>query len=161
MHLRDIAISLPVLTRSTTGLDAARRIAGDRLAALVVADASGHPASVLPASAVLGLLIPRYLREDPRLAAVLDDATADELWEAAGRHTVGELLDREGVRVFDVVTVDPDATLVEVATLMAAAGTSIALLGGDPPGGPWFLTLPAVLDAALAARRAERGEDRS
>jgi len=153
VRLSDIAVPLPLVTRATTGLDAARRIAGDRLAALVVADDHGRPRSVLPASAVLGLLIPRYLREDPRLAAVLDDGTADELWEAAGRHTVGELLDREDVRVFDLVTVAPDATLVEVATRMAAAGTSIALLGGDPPGGPLFLTLPAVLDAALAARR--------
>ncbi len=80
MRLTDLARNLPVVTRSTTALEAARRIAGDRLSALVVAREGGEPELVVPAVDVLGLLIPCYLREDTRLAAVLDDAAADELW---------------------------------------------------------------------------------
>lgn len=156
MRLLDLAVPLPVITPATTGLEAARRIAGDRLTALVVADESGRPASVIPAVDVLGLLIPRYLREDTRLAAVLDDAAADDLLAAAGSRTVAELLDTEDVRVYDIGVVEPDATLVEVATLMAATRTSIALLDHGGPE-PLFLTLPVILDAALTARRLRSG----
>lgn len=152
MQLSELATSLPVVTRHTSGLEAARRIAGDRLTALVVADETGHPVSVIPAVDVLGLLIPIYLREDTRLAAVLDDAAAEELWAAAGHRTVGELLDDDDVRVFDILTVEPDASLVEVATLMAAAHTSIALLDEPDAGEPRFIILPTVLDAALTSR---------
>ncbi|MCV2392742.1 hypothetical protein OEB99_00320 [Actinotalea sp. M2MS4P-6] len=153
MQLSDLACSLPVVTRHTSGLEAARRIAGDRLTALVVADDTGRPRSVIPAVDVLGLLIPLYLREDVRLAAVLDDAAADELWSAAGQRTVGELLEDDDVNVFDILVVEPDATLVEVATLMAAAHTSIALIDDPDHEEPRFIILPTVLDAALTARR--------
>jgi CBS domain-containing protein len=156
VRLTDLARNLPVVTRSTTALEAARRIAGDRLSALVVARDGGRPELVVPAVDVLGLLIPRYLREDTRLAAVLDDAAADELWSAADRRTIGELLDSEDVRIYDILVVDPDATLVEVATLMAATHTSIAMLDETDVDEPRFITLPTVMDAALTARDAAR-----
>ncbi|MDO8106077.1 hypothetical protein Q6348_02570 [Isoptericola sp. b441] len=176
LRLMDLALPLPVVNRRTTALEAARRIAGDRLSALVVAGDDGTPAFVVPAVDVLGLLIPLYLREDTRLAGVLDESAAEELWGQADRRTIGELLDSEDVRVYDILRVDPDATLVEVATLMAAAHTSIALVEAEhvhrghgthaTPAGdretdepraveevePHFITLPTVLDAALTAR---------
>ncbi len=152
MLVTDLACTLPVVTRHTSGLEAARRIAGDRLTALVVADDTGRPVSVLPAVDVLGLLIPLYLREDVRLVGVLDDSAADELWAAAGQRTIGELLDDDDVRVFDILVVDPDASLLEAAAQMAAAHTSIAVLGDGDPSEPRFIILPTVLDAALTAR---------
>jgi len=159
VRLVDLARNLPVVTRRTTALEAARRIAGDRLSALVVADETGRPAFVIPAVEILGLLIPLYLREDTRLAGVLDEVAADELWTAADRHTVGELLDDDEARVHDILVVDADATLVEVATLMAAEHTSIALLDGPQSAeDPLFITLPTVLDAALTARGMRGGQ---
>ena len=86
----------------------------------MVADESGRPAFVIPAVDVLGLLIPLYLREDTGLAGVLDEAAADELWTAADRRTIGELLDDDDVRVCEIHLVDPDANLVAVAAVMAA-----------------------------------------
>jgi hypothetical protein len=139
---------LPVMTRETSALSGARVIARDHLNGLVVADDSGRPRWVVPAIAVLGLLIPRYLADDIRLAGVLDEAGAEELWKAADARTIAEALDDDDVRVYDIRTIDPTATLTEAVAVLATAGTPILLLE-DGSDEPHFLTLATVLDAAL------------
>ena len=154
MHASDLETTLPLVDRGTPVLDAARMIAGERLPVLVITDDKGRPAAVISAVDVLGLLIPSYLRDDTSLSGVLDESGSDEVWAEARGHTVGELLDDEGVDVHDLLTVEPDATLVEVATLMAAARASVALVAGDTPR---FVTLPTVTDAIL--RLSDRSSD--
>lgn len=146
MHASDLETTLPLVDRDTPALDAARMIAGERLPVLVITDAKGRPAAVISAVDILGLLIPSYLRDDTSLSGVLDENGSDEVWVEARGRTVGELLDDEGVDVHDLLTVEPDATLVEVATLMAAARASVALVTG---GAPRFVTLPTLTDAIL------------
>jgi CBS domain-containing protein len=150
MHASDLQVSLPVVTRATTGRDAARLIVRDRLAGLVVTDDDGAPIAVVSSADVLGLLVPGYLLEDVALAGVLDEAGADEVWAGAARRTIGELLADDDVVVRDILHVTADATLVELAVLMVDAHTQVAIV--DPPAeDPRFVTLPAVMDAILAA----------
>lgn len=147
MRAHDLEVSLPLVDHHTSALDAARMIAGERLATLVVADEAGRPSSVVSAIDVLGLLIPSYLRDDTFLSGVLDELGSDEIWDEARRRTVGELLEDDAVDVHDILTVEPDATLVEVATRMADARATIALVEGGGPAR--FVTLPSVMDAIL------------
>ncbi|MEP6478150.1 MAG: hypothetical protein ABJB03_02070 [Rhodoglobus sp.] len=138
------------MDRTTNAVEGARLIARDRLAALVVADASGAPKAVVSSADVLGLLVPSYVLDDMSLAGVLDEAGAEEVWAQAAEHTIGELLDDDGVNVREILRIDADATLVEVAALMVDAHAQIAVVNGTNAM-PKFVTLPAVMDAILLA----------
>ncbi len=46
---------------------------------IAVVDAVGRPVAVLPASQVLRVVVPDYVREDPALARVVDEAGAERL----------------------------------------------------------------------------------
>ncbi len=148
MRVSDLETSLPLVDLHTPALDAARMIAGKRLPVLVVADAAGRPSSLISAIDVLALLIPSYLRDDRFLSGVLDELGSDEVWAEAGERTIGELIEDDGVDVHDIVTVEPDATLVEVATLLAEERASVALVVHDD-GPARFVTLPTVMEAIL------------
>src|SRR3954454_18228053 len=99
MRASDIQVALPVVDRSTTAIAAARLIAQNHLAALVVADETGAPIGVVSSADVLGLLVPNYVRQVMSCACVLDEAGAEEMWEHAAGRSIGELLDDEGVKV--------------------------------------------------------------
>jgi predicted transcriptional regulator len=149
MRASDLRASFPVVGRDTTALEAARHIAANHLAGLVVADKAGSPVAVVSAVDVLALMVPGYVLEDLSLAGVFDESAAEEVWSHAGEHTIGELLDDDGVRVFDLLEVDADATIVEVAALMADSRAQVALVVGAPGSAPTFVTLDAVMDAIL------------
>lgn len=100
-----------------------------------------------PPPDVLGLLVPSYVLQDMSLAGVLDEAGAEEMWSYADNHTIGELLDDDGVRVRELLSVDGDSTLIETAALMVDAHAQIAVVNKTDP--PMFVTLPAVMDAIL------------
>jgi len=147
MLASDIQVALPLVDRGTSAVAAARHIARDHLAALVVADASGTPIGVVSSADVLGLLVPSYVLQDMSLAGVLDEAGAEEMWSYADNRTIGELLDDDGVRVRELLTIDGDSTLIETAALMVDAHAQIAVVNGTDPA--MFVTLPAVMDAIL------------
>lgn len=149
MRASDLRVHFPVVGRETSALEAARLIAADHLAGLVVADESGVPSAVVSAVDVLALMLPGYLLDDLSLAGVLDEGAAEELLSHAGKHSIGDLLDDEHVRLYDLLTVDSDATIVELSALMADARAQIAQVKGEPGDPPMFLTLPAVMDAIL------------
>jgi CBS domain-containing protein len=145
-----LQVSLPLVTRATTALEAARVIATERLSGLVVANASGIPVAVVSSADVLRLMVPSYVLDDMSLAGVLDEAGADEMWTRINERTIGELLDDEGVNVRDITRVDADANLVEVAALMVDARAEIAVVGIPAPEA-LFVTLPSVMAAIVAA----------
>ncbi|MBD3940515.1 CBS domain-containing protein [Microbacterium sp. NEAU-LLC] len=148
MHASDIQVELPLVDRSTNAVEAARLIAENRFAALVVADPTGRPVAVVSSADVLGLLIPNYVLDDMALAGVIDEAGAEEMWAHAAGRTIGELLDDDEVSVRELLRVDSDSTLLEIATLMVDAHAQIAAVKGTPGG---FVTLPAVMDGILSA----------
>jgi CBS domain-containing protein len=146
----DLKVSLPVVRRETTAAEAGRLIADSGLVGLVIADRRGVPTAIVSAVDVLRLMLPGYLLDDVSLAAVFDEAAATELWDHISERTVGEMLDDEGVAVRKILSIESDATLVEIAARMVDARTQIALLQDSPPDAPMFVTLPAVISAVLA-----------
>ena len=150
MRASDLEVSLPLVRRETTALEAARLIAHERLAGLVVADDVGTPVAVVSSADVLGLMVPGYVLDDLSLAGVLDEAGADEMWARINERTIAELLDDEGVTVREITRIDADANLVELAATMVDTHSQIAVVGECTPEAR-FVTLPIVMDAIVAA----------
>ena len=111
--------------------------------ALVMLLASGLPGIVVleneryvvvPASQVLRVALPRYVRDDPSLARVWDEASADALAARLADLTVADLvhaLDRPSGA--PDTAVPGDATLVEVAAVLTAAHVPLVAVvdGGE------------------------------
>lgn len=96
---------------------------------------------------VLRLAVPHYCLDDPALAGVVDEATADVFVRQLGERTVAETLPAEHR---ELPVVDPDATVLEVAALMARTRTPLVAVAD--PGGVLrgAITLDALLDRVLA-----------
>jgi CBS domain-containing protein len=116
MHAEDIAEAFPVVSIDSGALDAARLLAEHRLPGIVVTDSSGRPYAILPASQVVRFIVPRYVQDDPALAAVLNDSAADRAAEKLCAKTVRDVLPEH---LMDIPAANADDTIIEVAALMA------------------------------------------
>jgi hypothetical protein len=116
MQAAEMAEEYPVVDLESDALAAARLLAERRLPGLVVTGADGCPQSVLPASEVVQFLVPSYVRDDPSLAGVLNESTADRVADKLRGRTVRELLPAEPP---ELPRVNADDTVVEVAATMA------------------------------------------
>ena len=117
MRAGDLAKPEGLVSVSDTVLDAARRLVDESLAGLAVVSSAGLPLAVLPASHVLGLAVPIYVKDDPSLARVVDEAAADRLAQRLTGMTVQDVLDDAEPDL--LATVRDSATLLEAAALMA------------------------------------------
>jgi CBS domain-containing protein len=158
MLARDLAEQVPVVRRTDNALEVARLIASLRLAGVVVADDGGEPVALLQGSQVLRIVVPRYVREDPRLAHAYDEAGADELCAGLGRRTVGDLLDDDEVTPRELPQVQPEDTLVEIASVMVREHSSLVVVRDEAGTSSGVVTLPRVMAAVL--RAAGREDDR-
>lgn len=147
MRASELQHPLPVVGRDTDAVEAARLIAVGNQPGLVIADAKGNPSAVVSAVDVLGLLVPAYVLDDLALAGVMDEKAAEEVWAHASERTIGDLLDDKAVRIYTLLTVDADATILEVAAQMADARAQVAMVAGGSD--PQFITLPVVVEAIL------------
>lgn len=119
MRARALAQDLPTLSLDDEAWAAARLIASRRLPGIAVVDPDGRPVAVLPASQVLRSVVPAYIQEDPPLARVVDERSADRLCaEGLAGKRVRDLLPSGRHRV-ELAEVDGDATVVECAAAMA------------------------------------------
>ncbi len=100
---------------------------------VVVVDGNGVLVTVLPASQVLGLVLPGYLRGQPGLARTWDEAHADRFASVTQARTV-----REGLpgRIPAPLSVDPDDTVIEIALSMVDAHAPLVVVveAGRPVG---------------------------
>jgi CBS domain-containing protein len=150
MRATDLQVHLPLVDRDTSAVDAARLIAEGRLAGLVIADETGTAVAIVSAVDVLRLLIPGYVVEDMALAGVFDESGAEEVWSHAVDRKIGELVDDDKVHIHEILTIDADATLVEIAAEMTDARAQIAMVSAsEHDAQPGFLTLPVVIEAIL------------
>ena len=146
MRARDLAAEFPTVRRDTLAIDAARLLAGQDLPGLIVVDDAGLPASVLPGTQVLRMAVPGYCQDDPVLARVVDESEADLFLRELGDRTVGDGLDQARK---ELPVVDGDATVLEIASVMARSRTPlVAVVDGDRMLGA--VTLDALLDRMLA-----------
>lgn len=118
MRARELAETFPIVSLTTDALTAARTMGDQRRPGLIVCDDEGRPHTVLPGSQVLRFMIPSYVQDDPALARVYDERKADALLTKLSHKTVQELLPRRQDRD-ELPVVDPDATTLEVAAVMA------------------------------------------
>jgi predicted transcriptional regulator len=145
MRAQDLAAPFPTVALDSSALAAARLLAGADLPGLIVVDDRGHPKTVLPGTQVLRMAIPRYCIDDPALARVIDEAHADRFMADLADRTVAELLPNDPG---ELPVVDPDATVLEIAALMARARSPlVAVVDHDRMLGA--ITLDALLDRML------------
>lgn len=146
MRAQDLAAPFPTVGMDTPAVEAARLLAGQNLPGLIVVDEAGRPATVLPGTQVLRMAIPSYCLDDPALARVIDEAAADLFMRNVGDRTVAELLPHERR---ELPVVSPDATVLEVAAVMARARSPLVAVAGDDLTMLGAITLDALLDRML------------
>ncbi|MGW3351786.1 CBS domain-containing protein [Nonomuraea rubra] len=147
MRARDLITTLPTVTPETSIAAAARLLAQQRLPGLIVVDEQEMPLSVLPGTQVLRLAVPDYCQEDPALARVVDEEHADRFLRSVADRTVRDALPP---RPRELPITDPDATLLEMAALMARTHSPLVAVvdDGELIGA---VTLQALLDRAVSA----------
>jgi CBS domain-containing protein len=150
VRARDLVELFPTVTVDTPAVEAARLLAGQNLPGLIVVDERGRPVTILPGTQVLRMAVPRYCQDDPALARVVDEAAADLFLRELGERTVAECLPAERR---ELPVVDPDATVLEIAAVMARMRSPlVAVMGrGSQAELLGAVTLDTLLDRMLAA----------
>lgn len=118
MQARELAQEVPIVGASDDAITVLRALVSSGLPGVVVRVGSTY--TVVPASQILRALLPQYVLDDPALARVWDEESADSLASRLAGRTVADLLDaldRDDDEPSH--TVDGDATMVEMAALMA------------------------------------------
>jgi CBS domain-containing protein len=115
MQARDIAVSVPTVTKGDPVAKVLQVMAISRLPGLIVVDERSRPTMVMPGTQVLRLVVPGSYRDDPALARAIDEESADLFWQELAGLTVGDCFTDKPSKP---VTVSADATLLEIAALM-------------------------------------------
>jgi CBS domain-containing protein len=142
----DLAEQHPVLSIESSALDAMRLLAEHRLTGLVVStDTAGQPYAVLPASQVVRFIVPGYVQDDPRLAAVLTETMADHAVDRLSGKKIRDVLPTKRQHV---PVVDAGDTIIEVAEVMARLHSPLVIVvkNGTLHG---VITASRLLAAAL------------
>lgn len=148
MHAAEMAEEYPVVDLDSDAFEAANLLASHRLPGLVVTDRAGHPHAVLPASQVVRFLVPRYVQDDPSLAAVVEEPMADRAADKLGGKKVGTLLPDDPP---ELPVVRSEDTILEVAAVMARTHSPLAaVMDGDTLIG--VITASRLLGLALTVR---------
>jgi CBS domain-containing protein len=146
-----IARPFTIVTPDTDAMEAAQTLAANRLPGLIVCDDDGRPYTILPGSQVLRFLIPTYVQDDPALARALDEEASDELCRKLVHSTVRDLLPKPQ-DLDDLPVVEPDATALEVAAVMARMHSPLVAVVDESGGGNRVIgaiTISLLLDHLL------------
>jgi CBS domain-containing protein len=154
MLARDLAAEYPTVTVQTRAMDAARLMADTNLPGLVVVDdRQGRPVTVLPGTQVLRMVVPLYCQDDPALARVIDEPYADQIWRELSGKAVAECLPEQPK---ELPVVEPDATALEIAALMARTGSPLVVVAAEGAAMTGVITLDALMDWMLAGGSGQR-----
>lgn len=148
MRARDLVTQVETVRLDEPAIEAARRLARHDLPGLVVVDDRGRPLTVLAGTQVLRLGVPVYVQDDPPLARVIDEATADVFLRELGDRSVAQCLpDHPG----ELAVVGPDATVLEIAALMARTHTPLVAVVDAVSGLIGVVTLATLMDKIAGA----------
>ena len=147
MRAADLASPFPTVGLTTPALEAARLLAAQNLPGLIVVDERRRPATILPGTQVLRMAVPSYCQDNPALARVIDEAAADVFMRGLGDRTVAELLPG---RRRELPVVDPEATVLEIAALMARTRSPLIAVAERDGTLRGAITLDSLLDRMLA-----------
>lgn len=147
MHAAEVAQTLPVARLDDTALSAVRVVIAHGLPGLVIVDEADRVVACVSAVDLLRLTLPAYLRDRPCLSRVLCEEVADgaaaRLVDMSLRQVVTET---EG----SVPEARAEATLVELAELMARRGCSLALVRSDAGRAYGVITVNRLLEVLAA-----------
>jgi CBS domain-containing protein len=146
MRARDVATSMSTVTETTLARDAVKVLAAQDLPGLIVVDESGRPLTVLAGTQVLRMALPSYCQDDPALARVVEESAADVVFDGLGERTVADLLPRSRP---ELPAVAPDATVLEVASVMARSNVPLVAVVGKDKVMIGAITLDGLLDRML------------
>jgi CBS domain-containing protein len=146
MRASDVARSFTTVTEATPAREAVRILAAQDLPGLVVVDGRRRPLTVLAGTQVLRMALPSYCQDDPALARVVEEGAADVILDGLGDRTVAELLPRTRA---ELPAVTPDATVLEVASVMARSNVPLVAVVGADKVMIGVITLDALLDRML------------
>ena len=146
MRARDVSKPMSTVTEDLPAREAARVLAAQDLPGLVVVDSKGRPLTVLAGTQVLRMALPSYCQDDPALARVIDEAAADVILEGIGERTVADLLPRSRP---ELPAVSADATLLEVASVMARSNVPLVAVVDNDKVMTGAITLDGLLDHLL------------
>lgn len=128
MRAEQIAEEFPVVSSDSDAIEAVRLIAEHRLPGLVIVDPTGRPLQILPASQVVRMLVPAYVQDDPALAGVVGELTADRVAEKLSGKSVQQVLPKPPRQM---ASVNADDTIIEVAAVMAREHSPLAVVVSD------------------------------
>lgn len=148
MRARELAAPFPTVGLGTPAIEAARLLAGQNLPGLIVVDEAGRPVTVLPGTQVLRMAVPVYCQDDPALARVIDEAEADLLLTGLAGRVVRQCLAKPPG---ELPVVDADATVLEIAALMARAHSPLVAVVDKSGAMGGAVTLDALLDRMLTS----------
>jgi CBS domain-containing protein len=157
MRASDLVERIPLVTKDTDAVEAARALAEHRLTGLVVADDGGLPVAVLAGTEVLRLVVPEYVLTNPALAHVYDEAGSDELVARLRERTVGQLLERRPDAARPLPVVNHDDTLIEIAALMCDDRITVVVVKDRGDGTYLGVVTLSRLAAALLTTLGEGG----
>ena len=151
MRARELAEPFPTVRADSDALVATRMLAEQGLPGLIVLDSGGRPLIILAASQVLRFAIPDYLEEDPGLARVIPESTADQFCSVLVGKTIAQLMPgKEYLPKHDKdrPIVAPDATVLQIASVMSHQHSPmVAVLDHDEILG--VITVHRLLGALL------------
>lgn len=148
MRATDIRTTIAMVDRNRSVAEASRVIADSGKTGVLVSDGA-EPIGVITALDVLRLAMPDYLLDDPSLAATLDEQAIEELLAPLRDKTLAEVIADRTVQLRPVPEVDADATMLEIAAVLVAAGCPVAVIADDQDRQDRFVTLAAVLESVL------------
>jgi CBS domain-containing protein len=137
---------ISTVTETTPAREAIRVLAGQDLPGLIVVDGRGRPLTVLAGTQLLRMALPTYCQEDPALARVMDESTADLILQGIGERTVADLLPRSRP---ELPAVTADATVLEIASVMARSNVPLVAVVGADKTMVGAVTLDGLLDRIL------------
>ena len=146
MRAGDVAIQISTVAEDTPAREAAKVLAAQDLPGLIVVDRRGRPLTVLAGTQVLRMALPSYCQDDPALARVIDEAAADVILNGIGDRTVADLLPRNHP---ELPAVSRDATLLEVAAVMARSNVPLVAVVDSDRVMTGAITLDGLLDRVL------------
>ena len=143
MRAGEVSVEISTVAEDTPAREAVRVLAAQDLPGLIVVDRKGRPLTVLAGTQVLRMALPSYCQDDPTLARVIDEAAADVILDGVDDKTVADLLPRNRP---ELPAVRPDATVLEVAALMARSNIPLVAVVDQDRVMTGAITLDGLLD---------------
>lgn len=152
MRASDVVQTLPAARLVDAVLPAMRTVARRDLPGLVVVDEQDRVVACVSLSDLLGMVLPRYMRDEPCLARTFGEAHADRIAEAlagaAVRDVVGDVTER-------IPVVRADATLVELAETMSRQRCALVMVEQRETGVLGVVTAGRLLEVLVDAAMGE------